>query len=278
MKKNYIPGTQLATSRLGFGTASIHQAYRASDRHTLLSEALDIGYTHFDTARMYGEGMAERTLGKFLSGGLRQHVTLATKFGYPAVPLLEYAPGLMYGQRVASSLIRRLSLSKGRERKRLISLEAAESSLTRSMKALQTDWLDIFFVHEPQISDIDNLQELAEWLIKQKSCGRVRYLGLAGSAKNCLEVKRQVKGVFDILQVEDSLSCCEADIIQAACLPFQITYGYLRLAKVRDNESMSQAMDGLEVMKSALARNPDGMVLLSTRKIHRLRDFANLVD
>jgi hypothetical protein len=32
--------------------------------------------------------------------------------------------------------------------------------------------------------------------MKQKSCGRVSYFELAGSAKNCLEVKRQVKGVF----------------------------------------------------------------------------------
>ena len=106
----------------------------------------------------------------------------------------------------------------------------------------------------------------------------MRYLGLAGSAKNCLEVKQQVEGVFDILQVEDSLAGCEADIIKAAGLPLQATYGYLRLAISRCTGSNAQAMDGLEVMKSALARNPNGMVLLSTRKIHRLRDFAKLVD
>lgn len=278
MKTSYIPGTQLKTSRLGFGTASLHHAYRNSDRQTILSEALDAGYTHFDTARMYGEGMAEKTLGEFLSGGLRQRVTLGTKFGFQAIPLQECFPSIMYGQRIISGLARRLRMSKESERKRMISLVASESSLTMSMKALRTDWLDIFFVHEPQISEIDNLHELAEWLIKQKSRGRVRYLGLAGSAKNCLEVKQQVEGVFDILQVEDSLAGCEADIIKVAELPIQVTYGYLRLATSGCTGSNAQAMDGLEVMKSALARNPNGMVLLSTRKIHRLRDFAKLVD
>ena len=278
MKQIFIAGTQLKTSRFGFGTASLHHAYRSSDRANLLFEVLDSGFTHFDTARMYGEGMAEKTLGKFLSGGLRHRVTLGTKFGFPAIPLQECFPSIMYGQRIISGLARRLRMSKESERKRVLSLVAAEYSLTMSMKALRTDWLDIFFIHEPQISDIENLHGLAEWLIKQKSKGRVRYLGLAGSAKNCLEVKQQVKGVFDILQVEDSLAGCEADLIKAAGLPIQATYGYLRLAASRCDGSNAQAMDGLEVMKSALVRNPNGMVLLSTRKIQRLRDFANLVD
>src|SRR3712207_7513257 len=48
-------------------------------RQELLGSALDAGFTHFDTAPMYGEGMAERTLGQFLSRRLRQQVTLATK-------------------------------------------------------------------------------------------------------------------------------------------------------------------------------------------------------
>ena len=278
MKTIYIPGTHLKTSRLGFGTASLHHAYRSSVRQILLSEALDAGYTHFDTARIYGEGMAEKTLGKFLSGGLRQRVTLGTKFGFPAIPLQEFFPSMMYGKRIISGLSRRLRMRKECERKRLISVVAAESSLTMSMKALRTDWLDIFFVHEPQITDIENLHGLAEWLIKQKSRGRVRYLGLAGSAKNCLEVKQQVQGVFDILQVEDSLAGCESDLIKAAGLPIQATYGYLRLAASRCDGSYVPPMDGLEVMKSALAINPNGMVLLSTRKIQRLRDFAKLVD
>jgi len=272
-----IPGTTIETSKLGVGTASLHHIFRASDRQTLLSTAVDAGFTHFDTARMYGEGMAERALGGFLAGGLRQKVTIATKFGLPAMPLFERCPALIYPQRAVESLFRRLGCGSRTERERLLSPADAESSLAKSMKALRTDWLDILFVHEPQIGDISKLGDLVEWLTRQKSSGRVRYLGLAGNAINCSQVAKQVEGVFDILQVEDSVAGCEADVVESAGLPLQVTFGYLRKAAEQRSESAPHP-DALTVMKEALARNLNGMVLVSTRKAHRLWDLAALAE
>ena len=60
-------------------------------------------------------------------------------------------------------------------------------------------------MHEPVVEDVASLQSLADWLQQQKVGGRVRYLGLAGRAENCVAVMQQFDGLFDVLQVEDSL-------------------------------------------------------------------------
>lgn len=278
MKSCCLAATSLQTSCLGFGTASLHQLLGAADRQALLAGAVDAGFTHFDTARMYGEGIAEHALGRFLAGGLRQKVTMASKFGLPADPLFERFPALMYAQRALGGMARRAGVLGVRQRVRALSPAAAEASLARSFRALRTDWLDILFVHEPQLGDVAELHALAEWFLRQKTSGRVRYLGLAGSAANCLAVMQQLPGVFDVLQVEDSLDGREADIVVAAGRPLQITYGYLRRAVAELANSNSSPTDGLAVMRAALARNRSGMVLVSTRKADRLRDLAALTE
>lgn len=278
MKSCCVANTSLLTSRLGFGTATLHQLLGAADRQALLAGAMDAGFTHFDTARMYGEGIAEHALGRFLAGGLRQKVTVGSKFGLPADPLFERFPALMYAQRAIGVLARRAGLRGARQRARALSPAAAEASLVKSLKALQTAWLDILFVHEPQLGDVAELHALGEWFLRQKTGGRVRYLGLAGNAAKCLAVMQQVPGVFDVLQVEDSLGGREADAVVAAGWPLQMTYGYLRQAVAQPGASRSSPIDGPAVMRAALARNRSGMVLVSTRKVDRLRELAALTE
>ncbi len=270
MQRILLPGTDLETSRLGFGTASLHHAFRSKQRQALLTAALDAGFTHFDTARMYGEGMAERELGRFL-GKTRCQVTLATKFGIPAIPIFEQAPPLLYAHRALSGIGRRLLPRLWDRRYRLLTRDSAETSLKQSLNALQTDWIDLLLVHEPQPLDVDPLLSMADWLERQKTSGRVRWLGLAGSAWYCLEVARQTGRLFEVLQVEDSLAAHEADAVTQAGRPLQITFGYLRQAA-----AVQPRPDGLLVMKAALARNPYGMVLVSSRQPRRLRALAAL--
>lgn len=269
MQRILLPGTDLETSRLGFGTASLHQAFRSRDRQAILGAALDAGFTHFDTARMYGDGMAERELGRLLKGQ-RDQVTLGTKFGIPAIRAFEAVPPLLYAHRAVGKVGRHVLPRLWDHRPRLISPEAAEQSLVRSLRALQTDWVDLLFLHEPQASDAASVAPLADWLQQQKTKGRVRYLGLAGNAASCIEVARQIPGVFDVLQVEDSVSGHEAERVTAAGWPLQITFGYLRQA------APSSPSEALQVLRQALDRNRDGMVLVSTRRPERLPALAAL--
>lgn len=276
MREITLAGTTLQGSRLGFGTSSLHHLGYGRERHALLASALDAGVTHLDTARMYGEGMAERALGDFLRGGMRQRVTLASKFGIPANSFQERWPILMYADRAASVLRRRLGFSHGGEQSRDFSPAAVEKSLSQSLRALRTDWLDLLFVHDARPMDIPALLALADWLDRQKTSGRVRYLGVAGTAEVCVAVHRALPGVFDVLQVEDSIDGREADVVLQSGLPLQITYGYIRLA-ARDLPNCSQ-LDASSILKAALQRNDKGMVLVSTRRRERLRDFAILAE
>jgi len=270
MRYTTLVGTELETSRLGFGTASLHHALRGKDKEALLRAALDNGITHFDTARMYGEGSAERALGKYL-GTARQRVTLATKFGIPAIPVLERAPWLVYPQRLLGKVGRRVMPALWRERRRCLSRSCVEASLQQSLKALRTDWIDIFFVHEPGSGGVDDLLELAEYLHRQRTAGVIRYLGLAGSAADCVAVVQQTEGLFDVLQVEDSIQQREADVVTGAGLPLQITYGYVRRAAETQPHP-----DALTLISQALERNAQGMVLISTRRPKRVRELARL--
>ena len=52
MKIVKIPNTDIYTSRLGFGTSSLHHLYFKSQRRRLIFSALDSGFRYFDTARM----------------------------------------------------------------------------------------------------------------------------------------------------------------------------------------------------------------------------------
>lgn len=141
------------------------------------------------------------------------------------------------------------------------------------MKALQTDWIDIFFVHDPLITDVDTLLHLGDWLEKQKMSGRVRFTGLAGNAVNCVAIAKRAEGLFDVLQVKDSLTSQEADVVSATGAPLQITYGYLR-----KSPELINLGNGLNIISEALKRNSSGMVLVSSRRADRLQSMAELVN
>jgi len=234
---------------------------------------MDSGFSHFDTAPMYGEGIAERELGRFL-GTARNRVSIATKLGLPAIPVFERFPPLLYAHRVFGRIGRPVLPRGWNHRPRSLELANVEQGLTKSMKALQTDWIDLLLLHEPQISDVSALIKLADWLEAQRVSGRVRYLGLAGDARNCVEVALQVPGLFDVLQVEDTVAEHEADAVIAAGWPLQITFGYLRGASAAAHDSI----DAQAVIKEALTRNVNGMVLVSSRNPERLKVLASLAD
>ena len=273
VKKTTLAGTQIEVSRLGFGTASLHHLYKQADRVALLTRALDEGITHFDTAPMYGEGLGERSLGAFLQGDVRKRVTICTKIGLPARPVFESAPLLMYADRAASSILRKLKMARKEEvRERVLSQDGVEASVQKSLGLLKTDWIDLLLVHEPVPDDIPALEAISGWLRQQKQSGRVRAIGLAGKAENCVPVARALPGLFDVLQVEDSLGLREADVLATAHLPLQITFGYFR----RQYEAGAATLDSAATLRAALARNANGMILVSTRKPDRIPQLTSV--
>ena len=84
MKRIPLPGARLTLSRFSFGTASLHHLGALGKQVRHLRAALEAGFSHFDTAPLYGFGMAERALGRAFSDARSEAVTIATKVGlYP---------------------------------------------------------------------------------------------------------------------------------------------------------------------------------------------------
>lgn len=74
----------LTFTELGFGTAPLGNLYRAigdDDAHAVLCEAWEAGCRYFDTAPLYGLGLAETRLNRFLRARKRDDYLLSTKIG-----------------------------------------------------------------------------------------------------------------------------------------------------------------------------------------------------
>ncbi|MCG6858453.1 MAG: aldo/keto reductase [Salaquimonas sp.] len=74
----------LTFTELGFGTAPLGNLYRAiddEDAHAILERAWQGGVRHFDTAPLYGFGLSETRLNRFLHGKPRGEYVLSTKVG-----------------------------------------------------------------------------------------------------------------------------------------------------------------------------------------------------
>jgi len=111
------------TNPIGLGCMSLSWAYGTppsdEDGKRLLARALDLGYDHLDTARIYGDGHNETLIGEALKGRRREFF-LATKMGI----VIE---GEKRGINCRPETIRR----------------CIDESLTR----LQTDHVDLYYMH-----------------------------------------------------------------------------------------------------------------------------------
>src|SRR5262245_46249905 len=166
----------ILTSRLAFGTSRLHYV-RQRDRQRLLGAAADLGFAHFDTAPVYGDGLAEVELGRFLRSQ-RDRFILATKYGIPADPIMERWGSMVPPLRIARAFAR----SIGFWYYRMPPLTAAglRESVEQSLRRLKTDRIDILFLHEPRLKRLSHPAEILEQLGKLRQRGVIRAFGLAG--------------------------------------------------------------------------------------------------
>jgi aryl-alcohol dehydrogenase-like predicted oxidoreductase len=155
MEQRQLGNSGLSVSVLSFGTMTVGGRDRflnmgnlgVQETTRMLDLCLDAGVTVVDTADLYSFGAAEEILGEALKGRRHQFV-LATK------AFMRVGPGVH---------------DVGLSRKHLI--EACESSLRR----LQTDYLDLYIAHEPDmLVPVEETLRAFDDLVTQ---GKVRYIG-----------------------------------------------------------------------------------------------------
>ena len=182
-----LPGPRLSVSAVGFGCGGLMQSPSRKERMAVLGSAIDSGMTHFDTARMYGLGLAEAELGAFLRMRTvdRSSVTIATKFGIDVGGIVQ---GLARFQAPARALLRKVpalrAAVKGRQKPtvdtaRVYDAATASRSLDQSLTALGVDYVDILFVHGPQPSDIVAADELRQFFESAHEKGKIRAWGVS---------------------------------------------------------------------------------------------------
>jgi aryl-alcohol dehydrogenase-like predicted oxidoreductase len=133
-------------SEVGLGCNNFGLRIDEAAADAVVGSALDQGVTLLDTADVYGP--SEDILGRVLSGGRRHQVVLATKFGAPM-------PG---GANF-----------KGGSRSYVI------RAVERSLKRLQTDYIDLYQIHMPDPET--PIEETLGALHDLVKAGKVRSIG-----------------------------------------------------------------------------------------------------
>ncbi len=140
-------------SSLGFGamvlTPGIYGEIDEVTAAATLNDAVNTGITFIDTARMYGDGTNEELIGRAL-GSRRSEIVLATKGGITGNP-----PDIVVDG--SPSALRR--------------------NVEASLVALQTDYIDLYYLHSPDFKV--PVDESYGAMVEFVNEGKVRHLGVS---------------------------------------------------------------------------------------------------
>lgn len=138
--------TGLKVSEVCLGTMTFGHGTDEAESKRIVDLAFDAGINFFDTANSYSGGESEVLLGKALKGR-RHDAIVATKFGNPM------------GPNPNNSGMSRVNI-----------MQAIDASLSR----LQTDYVDLFYIHHVDIqTPLEEMLRALEDLVRQ---GKVRYM------------------------------------------------------------------------------------------------------
>lgn len=174
--QRFIAGKHLQP--VGLGCMSLSQAYlplpTEADGERLLNSALDIGYDHFDTARLYGRGHNEALLARVMKTR-RNEVFLASKCG------IEFDDGK-----------RRIDCKP----------ETIRRAVEKSLTTLGVDHIDLYYLHR---RDFDTpIEDSVGALSLLKDEGKIGAIGLSEMSAKTLRRAHQEHPIA-AMQTEYSL-------------------------------------------------------------------------
>lgn len=197
MEYRTLPNTGLKVSRASFGAMTFGGQTDEATAARMMDLCFDAGINFFDTANVYNKGASETIVGKLLKGR-RDKVILATK-----------VRGKM-GDGPDESGLSRAAI-----------LKAIDGSLQR----LQTDYVDIYYLHQPDYKvPIEETLATMDELVK---AGKVRYPAVSNYAAwqvaeiHCISQKNGYKPPF----ISQPMYNLLARAIEEEYLPFCKKYG-----------------------------------------------------
>ena len=263
MKKMVIPGTDLKTSKFIFGTASLFNCGRSKHRRYLLDAAVAEGFSHFDTAPLYGFGSAERDLSWVLKA--YPNITFTTKVGLYAPGSENQSDTSIFLRKAAGRLVKRISLPKIN-----FQIDQAQNSLENSLKRCGRECVDLYLLHEPDINLIES-DEWKKWLSTCTREGKIARYGMSLSSEQLRPFLESAELIGDVIQLQDSITGQESSILAEYHLPKQITFGYVSAAIRVDKQ-----VDVKEILRAAISRNTENAIVVSTTAASRLKQYAEI--
>ena len=178
MKYRRLGKTDLNVSVIGVGTWQFGgewgKAFEQDEVTTLLGRAKELGINLIDTAECYGDHLSEKLVGEAIKGE-RANWIVATKFGH--------------------------TFRSNFERNQLWSADDVLKQLDASLKALQTDYIDLYQFHSGSDEAFDN-DDLWSMLAEQVKAGKIRHLGISiGSNDNLHQTERATEVGASAIQV-----------------------------------------------------------------------------
>jgi L-galactose dehydrogenase len=167
MQYRRLGKTEMNVSIIGFGASPLGNVFEDCDENIGIESvhcAIDHGINFFDVAPFYGITLAETRLGKALVGK-RKDIILATKCG-------------RYGLRDFD-----------------FSYDRIIKSVDESLKRLNTDYIDLFQLHDIEFGSKEQvLNEALPAIQKIKESGKARFIGITGLPVNYLaEIARNIE-------------------------------------------------------------------------------------
>jgi len=190
-------------SAIGLGCMNICHAYGApiseQQAERVLLAALDAGVTHFDTAALYGFGVSETLVGKYLSKH-RSKFTLASKCGMQGVPNEQGV---------------KVRVIDGRP-------ETIKATCEDALRRLQTDVIDLYYLHrwDKKVPIEESVGALGD-LVR---AGKIRSIGLSEVSATTLR-KAHAEHPIAALHTEYSLWSRNPEIaVLQACRELGVSF------------------------------------------------------
>lgn len=153
MKYKNVGNTGLKVSTICLGTMTYGTQIGETEAVNLIKGAIDMGINFIDTAPVYSQTKSEEIVGKAIKGD-RHSVVLATKAGPPS----KFTPGV-----------------PPKPNETGLSRKSIMWQMENSLKRLKTDYIDLYYVHEPDfVTPLEETLRALDDLVRQ---GKARYIG-----------------------------------------------------------------------------------------------------
>lgn len=260
MLRRKLGQTGLDVSAIGIGAMSFSNFYgpcSEAEAHALLDAALDLGIDHIDTSNIYGMGLSERIIGRYLAArgpSVTSRFRVATKAGIRQDPET--------GER---------SIDNGRSH--------LEAELDASLVRLGVETVDLFYVHRRDTRhSIETVTETLAGLVKS---GKIKAFGFSEIAPTSL---RRAAAVHPVAAVQSEYSLAtrapELGLVQACAAlgTTLVAFSPVGRGLLTDTPPSQERLAGVPFFRENPRFQPENLALnrAATEPLRRLAAEAGL--